>query len=130
MSFFQNYAPYNETVQDKYIYDKKYKKYKNKYLRQKKIMSGGGDRTQLHLVKADWCGHCKHFEPIWNKLSKQFNNKYDFVLHTEADVGNVTKKYTKIDGFPTVFLVKNSQVTKYEGMRDEESIIDFLKTYG
>ncbi len=129
MSFYQDYAPYNETAQDNNMYNEKYLKYKNKYLRQKQIMAGGS-KTQLHLVKAEWCGHCKTFSPIWDKLAKKYNNKYEFVSHAEADVPTVSKKYTPISGFPTVFLVKNSQVIKYEGARNEDNILDFLNTYG
>ncbi len=65
-------------------YTKKYLKYKEKYLKLKKmeeemnkktmIMTGGGnkdDKKTLALFKAEWCGHCQAFKPTWNKLKNE-----------------------------------------------------------
>ena len=114
------------------MYRLKYLKYKNKYVHLKQMykMSGGnGNKTTLHLVKADWCGHCNDFLPLWNTLSKKYNHKYNFELHDEKDVSKINNKYSnlKINGFPTLFLEKNNQITKYESARKEDQIIDFLK---
>ena len=114
-------------------YRLKYLKYKNKYIQlmQTYKMSGGqnNDKTTLHLVKADWCGHCRDFLPLWNDLSKKYNHKYNFKLHDEKEVSKINNKYSnlKISGFPTLFLEKNNNIKKYENARKESQIIEFLE---
>ena len=134
MSFFQNYAPYNENEQDNNIYNDKYVKYKNKYLRQKEIMTGG-DKTQLHLVKADWCGHCKHYKPIFNEFKNQIlNNNNITIIEVNADDENTENKilYKKynIDGFPTTIIEKNNNIIKLVGKKSVDELFDAINEIG
>jgi len=52
----------------------------------RKVKENYGDNSgngTIILFYADWCGHCKTFKPIWDKI-KQSNNKYNFreIEHT------------------------------------------------
>jgi thioredoxin 1 len=114
-------------------YNKKYLKYKDKYLKLKKleqniIMKGGGsvDKT-LTLFKAEWCGHCKSFKETWNKLKKD-NDNVKFVTYDSEVNKNEIKKYG-IQGFPTLILLVDDKSIEYVGPRNKEAIEEFINQY-
>jgi thiol-disulfide isomerase/thioredoxin len=122
-------------------YNKKYLKYKEKYLRLKKmeeeikknrmIMKGGGnseDKKTLALFKAEWCGHCKAFKGTWDKLQSGMGNKVNFVTYDSEINKNEIKDY-KIQGFPTLILLAGDKAVEYVGPRDETSIKQFISQY-
>lgn len=115
------------------IFYKKYLTYKLKYLQLKKILDnsniqkGGGDKIDVILFKANWCGHCKNFIPVWNTLQKQFSNKFNFVTY-DADENQDKVKEWKIDGFPSIFLKQNNKGMQYDGPRDLDSMVDALNS--
>ncbi len=110
-------------------YEQKYLKYKSKYLylKNNKPMSGGGnEKNKIILFKADWCGHCKNFKPTWDAISKQFNNKYEFIVY---DADNQTDKFKeyKVDAFPTVLVKNGDNIISYEGDRTFDDFNNFLQ---
>ena len=112
----------------------KYLKYKKKYLDLKNYMikngllnkqSGGGFNKELILFKANWCGHCNHFMPVWNKLqSEKLNAK---LTTFDSDLNRDKINEYKIQGFPTLMLKSNNKLVEYSGPRDIESIKNFVK---
>ncbi|ADO67413.1 putative protein disulfide isomerase [Cafeteria roenbergensis virus] len=112
-------------------YQEKYLKYKNKYIQLKnKIdfnlnMSGGGNNKTLTFIKAEWCGHCKNFTPIWDELPKHLNNINFKVLDSDTNKEEI-KKYN-IKGYPSIFLEVNNNIISYEGGRTIEKIKEFVK---
>lgn len=66
------------------------------------------------LVKANWCGHCKHFEPIFENTKKYFKENKSTINFKSFDFANESvkndfdKEYGAfsqyIDGFPTIFI--------------------------
>ena len=125
----------------------KYLKYKNKYLEAKNeydnltnncktcnnkscncLQQYGGINNTLYLFKADWCGHCKNFMPIWKDLQKSVGNKINFNTF-DADKNKNEIKEFNIQGFPTLILIKNNTKIEYEGERDVKSITDFINSY-
>ena len=120
----------NNTSTENNIYLKKYKKYKNKYLQLNSLMMTGGNSNQneLMLFKADWCGHCKSFLPVWEKISKDNNLNISFKTFDSDKNKSDINKYN-IQGFPTIIYKVNDQLIEYNGSRDEKSIIDFITKY-
>lgn len=58
------------------------------------------------LFYADWCGYCIRFMPIYEKLFKQYKNKYNFVkINVEDDKYSEQVEKYEIQAFPTLFLV-------------------------
>lgn len=126
-----------------YSYHEKYLKYKAKYLNLKKLSSnnisnntsnnifnnnfiGGGDKTQIYLFKAEWCGHCRGFKPVWEKIRKEYNDKYEFItVDSDKDKNKIDE--WKITGFPTIIKKTNNSAEEYVGPRDEESVVTFIK---
>ena len=83
------------------------------------------------LVKASWCSYCKRLEPTWKKLKKENKDKsfyeYDIDLH-RSFIEKFDKKDNgiKIDGFPTIILIKNKVPKKFEGKNDFDTINKFI----
>ena len=72
------------------------------------------------MAHAPWCGYCKRFQPEFEKLSAEFP-------HIKFARINWDKYGTQIDGpvvksiktFPTLLVVKNGNVFKFEGKRND-----------
>ena len=134
-------------------YNKKYLKYKEKYLVlkkeydeiMKKNMKGGNgnqvsgiimtaekklpDNTKITVIlfKADWCGHCKHFKPTWEKISDIYKQKYNFITY-DADTQTDKLKEYKIDSFPTVLIKTGDVIKPYNGDRSFDDFSNFLQS--
>jgi len=111
-----------------YSYHEKYLKYKTKYLNLKNMSSqkGGGEKTQIYLFKAEWCGHCKGFKPVWEKIKKEYESKYEFIT-IDSDKDKEKIEEWKISGFPTIIKKNNNSAEEYVGPRDEESVVKFIQ---
>uniref|UniRef100_A0A6C0J4M4 Thioredoxin domain-containing protein n=1 Tax=viral metagenome TaxID=1070528 RepID=A0A6C0J4M4_9ZZZZ len=114
-------------------YYNKYLKYKNKYLSLQKNMlnqTGGNIKTDLMLFKAEWCGHCKNFIPVWNTLKNNtsLNKKFNFITYDSEKDSKVVSKLN-IRGYPTLLIKKNDTVTEYNGARDFEYLNEYLNKF-
>jgi thiol-disulfide isomerase/thioredoxin len=71
------------------------------------------------LVKADWCGHCKNYEPKWQNLTKIPGRNANMIkMPVELQRNSQVLKNVPIDGVPTVLKVQNGTVT---AMTSEDS---------
>jgi thiol-disulfide isomerase/thioredoxin len=95
---------------------------------------GPGDKSaQLYLFKVDWCPHCKKAKPVFDEVEKEINsrpiNGYIVSFKTidcEAEPDMADK--FKVEGYPTIKLVKDGEVIEYDAKPDKEKIIEFLTT--
>ena len=98
--------------------------------------SGSGE-AELMFFYADWCPHCKTAKPIWEELKSEYENKkingYT-VMFTDVNCTNETpeieslmNKY-KIEGFPTIKLLKNGQIIEYDAKPSKNTLVEFLNT--
>lgn len=108
-------------------YEKKYLKYKNKYLMLKNIQKGGKPRNKLYLFKADWCGYCKMFKNTWKSLKKE-NLDIELIEYDSEKDKKILMKY-QIRGFPTILLERENEIVEYEGNRELEDLVNFIKKY-
>jgi thiol-disulfide isomerase/thioredoxin len=117
-------------------YQDKYLKYKSKYtslksaINQKEMVGGmvGGNEKTLYLFKADWCGHCNNFKPVWNELIKNKQENIKFITY-DADTHKEEIKAFQVQGFPTLILKKGDEAIEYSGGRDIHSLKEFISTY-
>jgi thiol-disulfide isomerase/thioredoxin len=152
MDSIQNYKiksnqNYNEKSNQNYNeksnqnYKEKYMKYKMKYLQLKNISNnniqlGGGNELSLNLFKADWCGHCQNFKPVWEELKKNKiidNKPIEYIEYNDKDKAKWEKTNTGINGYPTIILKVGqkvgTKVIEYNGPRTVDDIIKFIKSY-
>ncbi len=119
-------------------YNLKYLKYKEKYLalqkeyeellKSKKNLTGGSNKLDIILFKADWCGHCTKFKPTWEKVSEMYNKKFNFIVY-DADKQRDKFEEYKVDSFPTVLLKNGSNIIPYDGERSIEDLSNFLNNF-
>ena len=93
--------------------------------------------AELLFFYADWCPHCKTAKPAWAEIVSKYENTtingYKVVFTeinctTETDeIGQMMNKY-KIEGFPTLKLLKDGQVIEYDAKPTKETLDEFLNT--
>jgi thiol-disulfide isomerase/thioredoxin len=98
---------------------------------------GGNKTAEMFLFYVDWCPHCKTAKPEWNDLKAEYENKqingYN-VVFTEVNCTNESPEIEKmmdtykIDGFPTIKLLKDGQVIEYDAKPTKETMEQFLNT--
>ncbi|KAI7841633.1 hypothetical protein COHA_004653 [Chlorella ohadii] len=82
---------------------------------------------------APWCGHCKNLEPHWDKAATALKDHDPEIVLAKIDAtaeeNEDAKKRFGIGGFPTIKMFKGDidRPAAYEGPRDEEGIIKYLK---
>lgn len=96
------------------------------------------DIAEIFLIYANWCPHSKKVLPIWEELTNQYDGK---VVKTqsimfrkfdgdsqEKEVDDFSARYNKkIDGYPTIILVKQNQVIEFDANPTKENLEEFLK---
>ena len=113
------------------IYKVKYLKYKEKYLNLKNkncgscVQSGGADKLELILFKADWCLHCKKFITTWESMQNKYKKEYNFITIDSKETEQL--KSWNVKGFPTIFVKNKNTAVEYEGSREEDDIIKFAE---
>jgi thiol-disulfide isomerase/thioredoxin len=98
----------------------------NIYQHVSNLSGGGQEKPQIYLFKADWCGHCKGFKPLWEKLQKEHSNKYEFIT-VDADKNKKEISEWGIKGFPTIIKKVSNNAEEYVGPRDEASVVSFIE---
>ena len=100
----------------------------------------GEDSTkeaELMFFYTDWCPHCKTAKPDWAEVKAEYENKtingYQIIFTevnctTESDeVEKLMNKY-KIEGYPTIKLLKDGQIIEYDAKPSKDTIIQFLNS--
>ena len=92
---------------------------------------------ELLFFHVKWCPYCKTAVPIIDEIRDEYQDKvvngYN-VIFTDIDctvetpeIENIINKY-KIDGYPTIKLIKNGNIIDFEAKPTRDSIISFLNT--
>lgn len=91
----------------------------------------------MMLFYVDWCPHCKTAKPEWENLKAEYEGKQingynlEFIEYnctTESpETEELMNKY-KIEGYPTVKLIKDNQVVEYDAKPTKATMEQFLHT--
>jgi thiol-disulfide isomerase/thioredoxin len=101
--------------------------------------NGSDDKrtAELMLFTVDWCPHCKTAKPEWEQLKAEYKDKkingYK-VIFTDIDCTKETPQVEKlmntykIEGYPTIKLLKDGQVIDYDAKPTKDTLVKFLNT--
>ena len=114
------------------------------YVPNKEFVKEKAAQAQIHLFYVDWCPHSKLAKEEWLKVKEKFNKKVvngtviDFIeINGEEEDGQIMNAFEtkhgltgdkKIDGYPTIILVKGDQVVVFDAKPNEQSLTEFIKT--
>jgi len=93
--------------------------------------------ANLMLFYVDWCPHCKTAKPVWNDMKTEYEGtiingyKVSFVEYNctkeTPETQTLMDKY-KIEGFPSIILIKDNQVIDYDAKPSKATMVQFLNT--
>lgn len=91
----------------------------------------------MMLFYVDWCPHCKTAKPEWENLKSEYEGKQingytlefiDYNCTTESpETEELMNKY-KIEGYPTIKLIKDNEVIEYDAKVTKATMEQFLHT--
>jgi thiol-disulfide isomerase/thioredoxin len=98
---------------------------------------GDGKSAELILFHVDWCPHCKTAKPEWETAKSTFDGKkingYN-VVFTDVNCTNETKEIEKmvstykIEGYPTIKMIKDGQVIDFDAKPTQSSLTKFINS--
>ena len=85
----------------------------------------------------EWCPYCKKAKPEWDKFGSyinNYNNNNDEEYHVtllsiDCDKDVKTANKYKINGYPTIKLIKNEKVNDFDARPSKDSLVEFLNSY-
>ena len=117
-----------------YVY-KKYISDKNSSQPKKQTCATGESKSaDLYLFYTEWCPHCKKTKPEWEQLKKNYsgnNNINGYKLNfieVDCDANPEIADKFKVEGYPTIKLVKGNQIVEFDAKPDVKTLEQFLST--
>lgn len=100
----------------------------------KKEKFDANDRKVLYFFRAEWCGHCQRFKPVWDEFvhdamtSSEFSNVEIVELDIDKEESKPLMKKHGVQGFPHVVLTGESQAdVVFHDARTKEALQQFLR---
>tara|TARA_B110000008_G_scaffold275148_2_gene312125 strand:- start:5 stop:469 length:465 start_codon:yes stop_codon:yes gene_type:complete len=96
------------------------------------------DNAELYFMFAEWCPYSKKVMPIWDSLKEKYNrkkvNNYAVVFKeldgdkNEKEIDDFSKRFNKkIDGYPTIILIKQNEVIEFDAEPTKENLTAFIE---
>ena len=96
------------------------------------------DNAELFFMFAEWCPYSKKVMPIWDSLKEKYNRKkvndYAVVFKeldgdkNEKEIDDFSKRFNKkIDGYPTIILIKQNEVIEFDADPTKENLTAFIE---
>jgi thiol-disulfide isomerase/thioredoxin len=99
--------------------------------------TNSSSQAELILFYVDWCPHCKSAMPDWEEIKEEYSTKtvngYK-VIFTEVNCTNESPEIEKlmnkfkIEGYPTIKLLKDGQVIDFDAKPTKSTLDQFLNT--
>ena len=75
---------------------------------------------------ADWCGPCKTYDKVWNKVKKEITEGVDFVnVNVDKDTTGLAAQY-RIRSIPYTVILKEEEETKKIGILTESELKELI----
>jgi len=88
--------------------------------------------ADLYFFYTDWCPHCKKTKPEWEKLKQNYENKNQINGYTlnfisvDCEANPELANKFKIEGYPTIKLVKNNQIIEFDAKPEVNTLQQFI----
>jgi thiol-disulfide isomerase/thioredoxin len=111
----------------------------NKYVANNEFQQKSDDsdsdvqNVELYIFTVNWCPHSKKAIPIWEQLKAEYSNKtfnnynINFIQIDGEENPSLADKY-KVEGYPTIKMVKGNQVIEYDAKPSLEHLKEFLNS--
>ena len=120
-----------------YLYSSSSTKSSNEYVANRVHENGDMKSAEIILFYVDWCPHCKTAKPEWESVKEMYEGKKinDYtIIFTEHNCTNessetesLLNKY-KVEGYPTIKLLKDNQVIEFDAKPTKQYLEEFLNT--
>jgi protein disulfide-isomerase-like protein len=84
-------------------------------------------QDSMVLFYAPWCPHCKTVMGDWAKLKKAAPSNIN-VAKVNCDKKPELAEKHEVKGFPTIILFKGGKKVYFEGPRNLENFLEFIKS--
>ena len=75
---------------------------------------------------ADWCGPCKMYSKIWNKVESELKEEVEFVdIDVDKDTTGLAAKY-KVRSIPMTVVIKQEDEIKVTGLIQEKELKELI----
>ena len=86
----------------------------------------------LMFFRADWCGHCTRFKPVWDDFKEECKQKYPNVdlmeLNIDEEASKPLMEKHNVRGFPHVVLVgSDAEDVVFTKNRTKEDLLAFIQ---
>jgi len=91
------------------------------------------ETADLYFFYTLWCPHCKKSKPIWDELKSQvggnaINGVTINFIEVDCDKDVETAEKFKVEGYPTIKMVRGNQIIEYDAKPNLETLNQFLQT--
>ena len=75
---------------------------------------------------ADWCGPCKAYNKIWNKVKEEVNENVEYVnINVDKDTTGLAAQY-KVRSIPYTVVIKEGSELKKVGLLSENELKELI----
>ena len=98
----------------------------------KKSSNDNNNIVEIIFFYTAWCPYCKKARPEWDKFKSQWENKsikgYSIVFtEIDCDTNEKVANDYKVDGYPTIKLLKDNKIVDYDAKPSVDTLNMFLK---
>lgn len=116
------------------------KKFKKKTKKSQRTKGGNSGKTHIVKIWASWCGHCTLLNEIWPDIIKDtesptlefhdipFENMENELKNLNDSLKLKGPNILELNGgYPTLLMVNEGITTPYNGPRDKESLLNWIR---
>tara|TARA_Y100000385_G_C12648359_1_gene448400 strand:- start:38 stop:547 length:510 start_codon:yes stop_codon:yes gene_type:complete len=108
----------------------------NKEFIDKQTTSDGKKEIIIIYFYTEWCPYCKKAKPEWQKFEdyiKNYNKSDEehkvTLISVDCDKDTKTANKYKINGYPTIKLIKDEKVNDFDARPSKDTLVQFLNSY-